>query len=176
MKWTLSILLAAVLVLGAFSGCSCASTDPETITALTPDNAAAQASAPVESDAPETSEPTGEADEPEFPAAPVPEATPTPTPSAAPAPEATASPTPEPTPTPTPEPAAEPTPQASLKEIAQKYVGSSVSSLYAAIGYPGGSDYAPSCLGHGEDGQLYYGGFTVATYREGGAESVRAVY
>lgn len=71
---------------------------------------------------------------------------------------------------------ATPAPQANLKETAQKYVGSSVGALYAAIGSPKSSDYAPSCLGDGEDGQLYYTGFTVATYREGGSETVNAVY
>ena len=37
---------------------------------------------------------------------------------------------------------------------------------------PSGSSYAPSCLGPGEDGELYYDGFTVATYREGDKEIV----
>ncbi len=47
-----------------------------------------------------------------------------------------------------------------------------VSELYEAIGQPQKSDYAPSCLGPGEDGMLYYDGFTVYTYREGDKEVV----
>ena len=50
-----------------------------------------------------------------------------------------------------------------------------VSALYAAIGEPSDSSYASSCLGPGEDGELYYEGFTVATYREGDKEIVRDV-
>lgn len=61
---------------------------------------------------------------------------------------------------------------------AQSCIDKSVDELYAAIGEPPmGSDYAPSCLnpGKGEDGELYYDGFTVATYREGDSETVRDV-
>ena len=61
---------------------------------------------------------------------------------------------------------------------AQNCIGKSVAELYEAIGEPPqGSDYAPSCLnpGKGEDGELYYDGFTVATYREGDTETVRDV-
>ena len=47
-----------------------------------------------------------------------------------------------------------------------------VSELYALIGQPKSSDYAPSCMGDGEDGCLYYDGFTVYTYREGESEVV----
>ena len=50
-----------------------------------------------------------------------------------------------------------------------------VSALYDLIGEPGDSDYAPSCFGDGEDGNLYYDGFTVYTYRENGEETVRDV-
>ena len=52
------------------------------------------------------------------------------------------------------------------------FIGQSVSSLIAAIGQPLSWDYAPSCLGSGEDGELIYNGFTVYTYREGGSETV----
>ena len=65
-----------------------------------------------------------------------------------------------------------------LIAAAQNCIGKSVAELYAAIGEPPqGSDYAPSCLnpGKGEDGELYYDGFTVATYREGDTETVRDV-
>ena len=47
-----------------------------------------------------------------------------------------------------------------------------VAELYELIGEPESSDYAPSCLGPGEDGCLYYEGFTVYTYRENGNEVV----
>jgi hypothetical protein len=50
-----------------------------------------------------------------------------------------------------------------------------VEDLYAAIGSPVSSDYAPSCLGDGDDGNLYYEGFTVYTYRENGEETVTYV-
>ena len=62
-----------------------------------------------------------------------------------------------------------------LFEAAKRCIDQDVSVLYDAIGKPEGSDYAPSCLGPGEDGELYYDGFTVATYREGERETVRDV-
>ena len=62
-----------------------------------------------------------------------------------------------------------------LKSIAEGYIDEPVSSLYAAIGEPDSSDYAPSCLGDGEDGELFYDGFTVYTYREGDEETVTYV-
>ena len=64
-----------------------------------------------------------------------------------------------------------------LFEAAKRCIDQDVSVLYDAIGKPEGSDYAPSCLnpGKGEDGELYYDGFTVATYREGENETVRDV-
>ena len=49
---------------------------------------------------------------------------------------------------------------------AQEMIGEEVSSLTAAIGEPENSSYASSCLGPGEDGELYYDGFTVYTYRD----------
>ena len=64
----------------------------------------------------------------------------------------------------------------SLLEIAKGYEGANVDELIAAIGEPNISDYAPSCLGEGEDGNLYYDGFTVYTYRDtSGAETVNYV-
>lgn len=59
--------------------------------------------------------------------------------------------------------------------LAQTCIGKSVEELYALIGEPESSDYAPSCLGDGEDGNLYYDGFLVYTYREGDTETVRYV-
>lgn len=65
--------------------------------------------------------------------------------------------------------AAAPQPSAST---ARSYIGSSASALIAAIGSPTSSQYSPSCMGDGDDGELYYGGFTVYTYRENGQEQV----
>ena len=47
-----------------------------------------------------------------------------------------------------------------------------VSELYDAIGEPDSEDAAPSCMGPGEDVNLYYDGFTVYTYREGDKQTV----
>ena len=60
----------------------------------------------------------------------------------------------------------------SLKALAESCIDKPVAELYALIGEPNSSDYAPSCMGDGEDGNLYYDGFTVYTYREGDEESV----
>lgn len=61
--------------------------------------------------------------------------------------------------------------------IAEGFIGKSVEDLYQAIGEPESADYAPSCLnpGVGEDGNLYYDGFVVYTYREGDTETVEYV-
>ena len=63
------------------------------------------------------------------------------------------------------------------KEAALSCVGGTTDALYEKIGEPESSDYAPSCLGPGEDGNLYYDayGFIVYTYRENGEETVRDV-
>ena len=72
------------------------------------------------------------------------------------------------------EPAAEP--EDSLLETAKTFEGADVNELIAAIGEPESSDYAPSCLGEGEDGNLYYDGFTMYTYRDtDGTETVNYV-
>ena len=62
-----------------------------------------------------------------------------------------------------------------LLAIAADYIGKPVDELIAAIGEPEDRDYAPSCMGDGEDGNLYYGGFIVYTYRENGEETVQDV-
>lgn len=62
-----------------------------------------------------------------------------------------------------------------LKALAMTCIDKSVDVLYDLIGQPNSSDYAPSCLGDGEDGNLYYDGFTVYTYREGDTETVSFV-
>ncbi len=56
---------------------------------------------------------------------------------------------------------------------AQALIDSDVETLYEAIGQPEDSMYASSCLGDGEDGELYYDGFTVYTYRDiNGSETI----
>jgi hypothetical protein len=107
-----------------------------------------------------------------------PASSPTAAPTAAPAPEAASAPaeTPAPTAAPTAEPTPEPTRSPEeLKAIAEGYIDEPVEELFKAIGKPQSSDYAPSCLGDGEDGNLYYDGFTVYTYRENGEETVSYV-
>ncbi|MBO6052490.1 MAG: hypothetical protein J6V24_01495 [Clostridia bacterium] len=71
----------------------------------------------------------------------------------------------------TPAPAASLTAEEKLA-IAKDYIDSPVEDLLAAIGDPDDRDYAPSCMGSGDDGNLYYDGFIVYTYREGDSEVV----
>lgn len=87
--------------------------------------------------------------------------------------------TPEPKPEPEPEPKPEPEPSQDVdrKAVAEGLVGRPVSELYAAIGRPISSDYAPSCLVlDGEDGELVYDGFTVYTEKGPDYETVYAVF
>ena len=61
-------------------------------------------------------------------------------------------------------------------EAAKAFEGAPLEDPLAAVGGPLSSDYAPSCLGEGEDGNLYYDGFTVYTYRDvDGSETVNYV-
>lgn len=115
------------------------------------------------------------------------EASPSPSPSSSPAPSVSSSAEPSVSTAPSEQPAASPTsdeqPSASptpagpedLKELAMTFIGENVEDLIDAIGEPTGSDYAPSCLGSGEDGELFYDGFSVYTYREGDTETVQDV-
>ena len=64
----------------------------------------------------------------------------------------------------------EPTPDP--VEIVRGLIDQPIEDLYAQIGEPESSDYAPSCMGDGEDGMLFYDGFIVYTYREGDTETV----
>lgn len=73
------------------------------------------------------------------------------------------------------EPTKEAQQPADPKALAESCIEKPVSELYALIGQPNSSDYAPSCMGDGEDGNLYYDGFIVYTYREGETESVHFV-
>lgn len=59
-----------------------------------------------------------------------------------------------------------------ILELVLSYKDQPIEDLIAVIGEPEYSDYAPSCLGEGEDGMLYYDGFIVYTYRENGVETV----
>ena len=63
-------------------------------------------------------------------------------------------------------------PKAPTAADAKAYIGKSASSLISALGSPISSQYSPSCMGDGEDGELVYNGFTVYTYREAGNEKV----
>ncbi len=61
------------------------------------------------------------------------------------------------------------------KTLALTCVDKAVAELYKLIGQPDSSDYAPSCLnpdGGAEDGELYYDGFTVYTYKTADGETV----
>ena len=141
------LVLAGLLVLL----CACAKNPPQPTSAPTaaPATAAPATAAPAPTEAPATPEPT---------------------------PEPTAEATPELTPEPTPAPTEAPAMSAEEKKaIAEGYIDRDVEELYAAIGEPEYSDYAPSCLGEGDDGNLYYDGFIVYTYRENGTETVTYV-
>lgn len=63
-------------------------------------------------------------------------------------------------------------PAEDMVELVKSYIDKPIEDLYAIIGQPQSSDYAPSCLGDGEDGMLIYDGFIVYTYREGDSEVV----
>ena len=115
---------------------------------------------------------TAAAAQPETKPAPKPEPQPAPAPQPepAPAPEPETAPAPQPEPEPAPQPAADP------KATAQGLVGHQVSELYAAIGQPITSDYAPSCLDlEGEDGELVYDGFVVYTLKTASGETIDSV-
>ena len=61
-----------------------------------------------------------------------------------------------------------------LVALALTFMDKPVEGLYAIIGQPNDSDYAPSCLGNegSEDGNLYYDGFIVYTLKDGDTETV----
>lgn len=62
-----------------------------------------------------------------------------------------------------------------LKALAESCIDKSVQELFALIGEPESAEYVTSCLGPGEDGNLFYDGFIVYTYREGNTETVTYV-
>ena len=85
-------------------------------------------------------------------------------------------PTPAPTPEPEPDPTQEPDPEPEPGENPSNYVGNDLGTFISIFGSPNSSDYAPSCLGPGKDGLLYYDGFTVYTYQdENGNEQVMGI-
>ena len=71
--------------------------------------------------------------------------------------------------------AEEPDSSEDLLALAESFTDHEVSELIEAIGEPLDRAYVSSCLGSGEDGELYYDGFTVYTYREGDSEIVMGV-
>ncbi|MCD8087994.1 MAG: hypothetical protein LUE22_05345 [Oscillospiraceae bacterium] len=115
-----------------------------------------------------------------------PTATAAPTVAAASSATSTPAPTDVPTATNTPEPTEVPATEAPAEtESASKptasdaaaYIGKSASSLASAIGQPNSKSYSSSCIGDGEDGEWYYDGFTVYTYRDtDGTETVEDVF
>lgn len=178
-------LFAALLAASLLCLCACggpgepaASPDPTPEPAVTTDNdlppaqptedpvpdetGEGEEAAPAEEGQPEEDTPA------ETPAAPEEEAPEQEPAQAEPAPEQTPSAEPESEPQPEPEPEQQEAP-VDKKTVAQSLIGRPVSELYAAIGKPNSSDYAPSCLVEGaEDGELFYDGFTV--YTEKGAD------
>lgn len=69
-----------------------------------------------------------------------------------------------------------PMPEITKRDLAETMVGEPLADLIDMIGEPLSSDYAPSCLGPGEDGELRYEDFIVYTYREGDMETVEEIY
>ena len=111
----------------------------------------------------------GGKEEPEAPVQDAPAAAPTEGPTDAPA-EDSEEATEAPTEAPAEDVPEEPTPDP--VEIAKGLIDQPIGDLYAQIGEPESADYAPSCMGDGEDGMLFYDGFIVYTYREGDVETV----
>jgi len=80
--------------------------------------------------------------------------------------------TPAPTAEAVPETVSPAVPEVDAKELAVSMIDKEVSELIAVIGEPVSSDYAKSCLGNGDDGELVFDGFTVYTYKEGNSEII----
>ena len=161
MKQLLALTIAVCLVLG-LCACGNGTTPVETSRSAEPDvTPGVPTPPPPESTPAATPEPTAAPEVTEDPAEPA--QTDAPVTTEAPVVQTQA-------PVETPAPAADP------KTVAESYIGQNIAGLYAAIGYPQYTDYAPSCLGEGgEDGNLYYDGFIVYTYRENGVETVNYV-
>ena len=113
-------------------------------------------------------------------------ASPVPAPSAAPAPSAepSAAPSAEPSAAPAavlsdetlkPDVPEAPTAKEEALQIAKRFEGKDLSELIAVLGEPLSSEYGPSCLGDGKDGELKYDGFIVYTTQKGSAETITLV-
>ena len=173
MKKILTLLLALLV---ALSLCACGAANDEPAEDQTDDGTQAtepvDAQAPAESDDADTQSADGDtATQPAVDPKPVVDETPTQTGTT------TTQPAQQPVQQPAQQPAqSEPAPAAPTASDAAAYIGRSTSSLAAAIGQPSSKSYASSCLGEGEDGEWYYNGFTVYTYRDtSGAETVQDV-
>jgi Transglutaminase-like enzymes, putative cysteine proteases len=59
-----------------------------------------------------------------------------------------------------------------LMADAESLIGESVQKMYDIAGKPEASEYAPSCMGSGQDGELSYPGFTVYTYKDNNSEII----
>lgn len=60
-------------------------------------------------------------------------------------------------------------------EYAQSCIDKPVAELYKLVGEPENTAYSVSCMGDGMDGQLFYEGFIVYTYKAELSETVRYV-
>lgn len=61
------------------------------------------------------------------------------------------------------------------RELAVSLINEDIAKLIEKIGEPKSRDYAPSCLGEGEDGELVFDGFTVYTYKTAESEIIQDV-
>ena len=68
-----------------------------------------------------------------------------------------------------------PSPQEEALALAKSFEGRDLSELVAVLGEPLSSEYVPSCLGNGKDGELKYDGFIVYTTQQGSAETITLV-
>ena len=68
-----------------------------------------------------------------------------------------------------------PTAKEEALQIAKSFEGKDLSELVAVLGEPLSSEYGPSCLGDGKDGELKYDGFIVYTTQKGSAETITLV-
>ena len=162
-KGIISLLLCLLMVMMLFAGCAQGNKTEETEAPKETTEESTEATEAEEEaeEAETTEEPTeSETEEPETTEKPT--EPPTEAPTEAPATYVTSALTTQPTTTAPPAQAAAPV---DLYTLALGCVGSPVSTLYATVGYPNYSTYGQSCMGEGEDGQLFYDGFEVNTFR-----------
>lgn len=182
MKKGFAYLLGLVALMLVLSLAACGGGDEPSSSALPSASPSAQPSATP------TTAPTPKKATPKPTAAPTPTPAPTEEPTPTPAPTPTPEPEPDPEPEPAnnggenwvqpsgndPEPEPEPTPEPSMP-APSSFIGSSLGALQGYYGSPYSAEYGPSCIGAGEDGVLFYDGFTVYTYRENGVETIQDV-